>query len=97
VGLDLFASYGRILDLVDIVVRQGEIVAGERICLTLGAPAGNLVQVQKHAQVAILPVGVDLLGDGAYRRAARHPALKVVGAHAERLRVFLPSVAAAGD
>ena len=58
--------------------------------LTLGAPDGNLVQAQKYAQIAVLTTGVDLAGDGTYYRAATHPSVTVVGAAAERLRVFAP-------
>jgi hypothetical protein len=52
---------------------------------------------QKHAQVAVLAVGVDLRGDGEYRRAAVQPTVRVVGAAADRLRVFAPAVVQPGQ
>jgi len=97
VTLALHASYGRILDLVDIVVVEGTLGPGDEVWVTLGAPESNPVQVQKHAQVTILPVGVDLAGDGQYRRAVQHPTVTVVGASADRLRVYAPAVVAPGE
>jgi hypothetical protein len=97
VHLALEASWGRILDLVDVVVEEGEILPGDEVRIILGHPDGNLVQVQKHAQVAVLAVGVDLEGDGTYRRAATHPTLEVVGAYADRFRIFAPAAVCFGE
>lgn len=97
VRLELAGSWGRILDLVDVVVTEGEIRPGDEVRLILGPPDGNLVQVQKHAQGVVLTVGVDLEGDRAYRRAATHPTLRVIGAAPDRLRVFAPAVVAPGQ
>ena len=97
VGLAWAASYGRIIDLVDVVVTQGEVAPGDEIRIILGPPDGNLIQVQKHAQMAILTVGVDLTGTRQYRRAATHPTIRIVGAWADRLRVFAPAVVPQGE
>ena len=96
VTLDLVASWGRHMDLVDVVITHGEVRPGESIRITLGPPDGNLVQVQKHAQVAILTTAVDTVGDGTYRRAATYPTITVIGAAADRFRVVAPAVAHAG-
>ncbi len=90
VQLALAASYERISDLVDVVVQRGEIGPGDQVRIILGSDEGNLIQPQKHAQVAVLPVGVDLEGNGDYRRAAVHPMLEVIGAYPDRLRIFAP-------
>ncbi len=92
VRLELAASYGRILDLVDVVVAEGELRPGDEVRLILGPEDGNLIQAQKFAQVAIFTVGVDLKGDGEYRRAKTHPTIKIVGAYADRFRIFAPAV-----
>jgi len=92
VELELAGSRGRILDLVDVVVTKGEIVPGDEIRIIMGPKDGNLVQVQKHAQKAILATGVDLKGDGVYRRAATHPTVEVVGAYPDRFRIFAPAI-----
>ena len=84
------ASYGHILDLVDAVVTEGELRPGDEVRFILGPDDGCLLQAQKFAQVAIFPVGVDLEGNGEYRRAAAHPTVKVIGAYPDRLRVFAP-------
>jgi len=97
VRLEWAASWGRILNLVDVVVAQGEIGPGDEVRLILGPPDGNLVRVQKHAQVAILTVGVDLTGEQDYRRAATHPELRVVGGPPDRFRVFAPAVVKPGE
>ena len=97
VGLDWSASYGRHLDLVDIVITQGALGPGDTLTITLGPPDGNLVQAQKYEQVAILPIAVDLLGDGAYRCAKTFPEVKVIGAWPDRLRVFAPGVVTPGE
>ncbi len=91
------ASYGRHLDLLDIVVQAGALEPGDEVRVTLGPPDGNLVQTQKFAQTAIFSVGVDLDGSGAYRRIATFPTVKVLGASADRFRVFAPAVAQAGE
>ena len=97
VRLALCASYGRHLDLVDVVVTEGECLPGDELRLVLGLPDGNLVQAQKYAQVAIFPVGVDLIGDGVYRSAATQPEVRVVGAYPDRLRLFAPAVVAQNE
>ena len=91
------ASYNRILDLLDVVVTAGEIGPGDELRLILGPEDGNQLQAQKFAQVAILTVGVDLAGDGVYRRAATHPTVKVIGAAPDRFRIFAPGVAQPGQ
>ena len=96
VRLELAASWGRILDLVDVVVTDGEVRPGREVRIILGPPDGNLVQVQKHAQGVVLTVGVDLGGDGTYRRAVAHPTLTIIGACADRLRVFAPATVQPG-
>ena len=65
--------------------------------IILGPPDGNLVQAQRYAQVAIFTVGVDRHGDETYRQAATHPTVRVVGAHAERFKVFAPAVVQPGE
>ena len=97
VKLALAASWGRHMDLVDVVVQEGELEPGDAVHIILGPPDGNLVQAQRYAQVAIFTVGVDREGDGTYRRAAAHPTVRVVGAHAERFKVFAPAVVQPGE
>jgi len=97
VELELAASWGRILDLIDVVVTKGEILPGDEVRIIMGPPDGNLVQVQKYAQTAILTVGIDLAGDCVYRRAATHPTVKVVGTYPSRFRVFAPAVVQPGQ
>ena len=91
------ASWGRHMDLVDVVVQEGELGPGDAVRIILGPPDGNQVQAQRYAQVAIFTVGVDREGDGMYRRAATHPTVRVVGAHAERFKVFAPAVVHPGE
>ena len=91
------ASWGRHMDLVDVVVQEGELGPGDEVRIVLGPPDGNLVQAQRYAQVAIFTVGVDRRGDGTYRQAATHPTVRVVGAHAERFKVFAPAVVQTGE
>lgn len=92
VKLEMAASRGRILDLVDIVVTEGEIVAGDEIRIILGPPDSNLLQAQKYAQKTIFTVGVDLKGNQEYRRAMTHPTVEVIGTYPDRFRVFAPAV-----
>ncbi|NOZ23158.1 MAG: CehA/McbA family metallohydrolase [Planctomycetes bacterium] len=92
VSLVLEASYGRIYDLVDVVVAEGELKPGDEVRLILGPNDNCLLQAQKYAQVAIFSTGVDLDGNMEYLQAAEHPTVKVVGAYADRLRVFAPAV-----
>lgn len=92
------ASWGRHLDLLDIVVHAGTLEPGDEVCITLGPPDGNLLQAQKFAQTAIFSVGVDVDGSGEYRQIANFPTVKVVGAHvADRFRVFAPAVVQPGE
>ena len=97
VGLAVGVWWGRLFDLVDVVVTNGDVQPRDEIRLTLGTPDGNLLQAQKYAQVAVLMTGVDVAGDGVYRRAAAQPSVRVIGAAAERLRVFAPGVVSRGD
>lgn len=97
VKLAYAASWGRHMDLVDVVVQEGELGPGDAVRIILGPPDGNLVQAQRYAQVAIFTVGVDRQGDGTYRQAATHPTVRVVGAHAERFKVFAPAVVQPGE
>ena len=97
VDLEVGVWWGRLFDLVDVVVTRGEVRSGDEIRLTLGTPDGNLVQAQKYAQVAVLMTGVDVSGDGVYHRAAVQPSVRVTGAAAERLRVFAPGVVRQGE
>lgn len=97
VKLAYAASWGRHMDLVDVVVQEGELQPGDAVRIILGPPDGNLVQAQRYAQVAIFTVGVDRQGDGTYRQAATHPTVRVVGAHAERYKVFAPAVVQPGE
>ena len=98
VQLALAVSYGRHLDLLDVVVQAGTLQAGDEVQITLGAPDGNLLQAQKFAQSAIFSIGVDVDGSGEYRRIASFPTVKVVGAHtADRFRVFAPAVVQPGE
>ena len=85
------ASYGRIMDLVDVVVAEGKLQPRDEFCFILGPEDGCRLQAQKFAQVAIFPVGVDRTGNGEYRRAAVHPTVTVVGAYPDRFRVFAPA------
>lgn len=97
VTLALAASWGRHMDLVDVVVQEGELVPGDAMRIILGPPDGNLVQAQRYAQVAIFTVGVDREGNETYRRAATHPTVRVVGAHAEGFKVFAPAIVQPGE
>ncbi len=97
VQLELAASRGRIVDLVDVAVTEGEVIPGDEIRIIMGPPDGNLVQVQKHAQKVILATGVDLMGDQVYRRVATQPTLKVIGTYPDRFRVFAPAVVESGQ
>jgi hypothetical protein len=98
-GVTLAAGvyWGRVFDLVDIVVTGGSVPPGGEIRLTLGTPDGNLVQAQKYAQVAVFQTGVDVGGNGTYQRAATYPTVRIIGAAAERLRVFAPGSVAPGE
>ncbi len=91
------ASWGRHLDLLDVVVQAGSLQPGDEVHITLGPLDGNLLQAQKYAQTAIFSVGVDADGSGAYRRAATFPSVKVVGASVDRFRVFAPAVVQPGE
>ena len=97
VRLDWVASYGRHLDLVDIVIAEGELGPGDTLSITLGSPDGNLVQAQKYEQGVVLPVAVDLKGDRVYRRAKVFPEVRVIGAWPDRFRVFAPGVVRPGE
>ena len=97
VRLAVWGHTGRVADLVEVVVESGEVPPGESIRITLGALDGNQLQVQKHAQSAILAVAVDLQDDGDFRVPTKHPTVRVTGAWADRLRVFAPSVVAPGE
>ena len=98
VQLALAVSYGRHLDLLDVVVQAGTLQAGDEVQITMGAPDGNLLQAQKFAQTAVFSIGVDVDGNGAYRQIANFPAVKVVGAgEADRFRVFAPAVVQPGE
>lgn len=92
VVLDWAVSWGRNQELVDVVVVEGQLEPGDELCFILGPEDNNLVQAQKYAQVAIFTVAVDLKGDLAYREAAEHPTVKVVGAWPDRFRIYAPSV-----
>ena len=96
VALACRASWGPFLDLLDIVVADGAIEPGDSVTVALGTEESCPSQAQKFSQVAISPVGVDVNGDKDYRRAAVHPTIKVVGAFADRLRVFAPAVVRPG-
>lgn len=98
VQLALAISYGRHLDLLDVVVQAGTLQTDDEVRITMGAPDGNLLQAQKFAQTAVFSIGVDGDGTGAYRRIASFPTVKVVGAGAaDRFRVFAPAVVRPGE
>jgi hypothetical protein len=97
VELDVGVWWGRLFDLIDVVVTRGAVRPGDEITFTLGTPDGNLIQAQKYAQAAVLMTGVDVNGDGVYRQAAVHPSVRVIGAAAERLRLFAPGVVRHGE
>ncbi len=98
VQLAAAASWGRHLDLLDVVVQSGALQGGDEVQITLGAPDGNLLQAQKFAQTTVFSIGVDADGSGVYRQIANFPTVKVVGANtADRFRVFAPAVVQPGE
>ena len=97
VALGVGVWWGRLFDLIDVVVTHGEVRPGDEIRVTLGTPDGNLLQAQKYAQTAVWMTGVDVTGDGTYQQVAVQPRVRVIGAAAERLRVFAPGVVRRGE
>ena len=98
VQLAYAASWGRHLDLLDIVVQAGALQPGDEVSVTMGAPDGNLLQAQKFAQTAVFSIAVDVDGSGEYRQIAAFPTVQVIGAQAaDRFRVFAPAVVRPGE
>ena len=98
VKLALAASWGRHMDLVDVVVAGGRNSnRGDAVRIILGPPDGNSGAGATVRAGGDLYRGVDREGDGTYRRAATHPTVRVVGAHAERFKVFAPAVVQPGE
>ena len=91
------ASWGRHLDLLDIVVQAGTLEPGDEVRVVLGPPDGNLLQAQKFAQTTVFSIGVDSDGSGAYRQVSNFPTVSVVGASADRFRLFAPAVVQTGE
>lgn len=96
-AVDVGVWWGRLFDLVDVVVTRGSLGPGDHIRLVLGPEDGNLVQCQKYSQVAILTTGVDPTGDGTYSRVSTQPSVRVTGAAAERFRIFAPTAVQPGQ
>jgi len=92
VQIDAEISHCSRFDIIDIAIVKGILEKGETIQVILGSPESSKLRCQKHAQKAILATGVDLEGNGVYRRVEKEPEVNVVGGYAASLRVVAPAV-----
>ncbi|KYH40998.1 MAG: hypothetical protein AYL32_008160 [Candidatus Bathyarchaeota archaeon B26-2] len=91
VDLDLAITFASRFKVVDIVVLKGRLEKGDRVKVHIGAAPGSKVRAQKFAQRAVFAMGVDVNGDGVYRRVDPHPSVDVKGAWPADLKVVAPA------
>jgi len=97
VELDIAVSNSAYIYMVDVAVVEGEIGEGDSITVTLGAEDGSKFRCHKLAQVSLFTLGVDIDGSGVYREVTPKATVKVVGAHATKLKVIAPSTPLLGE
>jgi len=97
VRTDLAVSAASRFYIVDVAICEGELGEGAQLRIVLGDPIGPKLRCQKFAQKAVLAFGVDVCGDGIYRRTRSHPTVRVIGGPADRLRVIGPAAVRKGD
>ena len=97
VRTDLAVSAASRFYIVDVAICEGELGEGEQLRIVLGDPIGPRLRCQKFAQKAVLAFGVDLRGDGIYRRTRKHPTVRVIGGPPAALRVIGPAAVRKGE
>ncbi|HDN01854.1 MAG TPA: DUF3604 domain-containing protein, partial [Candidatus Bathyarchaeota archaeon] len=91
VKLDMLISFASRFKVVDIVVQKGCLKKGDYIKIFIGASPGSKVRAQKFAQRAVFAMGIDLNGNGIYRRVDPPPTVEVIGAWPVAFKVVIPS------
>ena len=76
--------------VIDAVVNERKLSAGERILINIGDERGSLIQAQRYAQPVEFVCGIDP-GDGQYRRIEPVPSVEVTGSTAEKLKIIAPT------
>ena len=83
--------------VLDVVITDGSLQKGDWIKIILGGAEGSKMRAQKYVQRAIFTMGVDMEGNGEYRRVDPFPAVQVRGSWAAGLRVVAPSTVEANQ
>ena len=77
--------------VVDVAIAEGALQEGDWVKIILGGTESSKMRAQKYAQRAIFTLGVDVSGNGTYRRVPEFPSVSVVGGFAAGLRVVAPA------
>ena len=78
-------------DVVDVAITEGALQKGDWVKIILGGTESSKMRAQKYAQRAVFTMGVDVEGNGVYRRVNPFPTVQVVGSWAAALRVVASS------
>jgi hypothetical protein len=97
VEVDLAISEPSRFSIVDVAITSGTLQKGDVIKIILGGSDGSKMRAQKYAQKAVFTMGVDISGNGEYRRVSQFPAVSVSGSWASALRVIAPATITPGE
>jgi len=95
--LDVAISYCSRADVIDVAIIEGALQPGDSLDIVLGDPESSKFRAPKHAQRAVLAMGIDADGSGTYRGLPEMPAVDVVGGRAASLKVTAPAVVEPGE
>jgi len=90
-------SYCSRADVIDVAITEGTLRPGDTLEIVLGDPESSKLRAPKHAQRAVLAMGIDPDGSGTYRGLPEMPAVEVVGGRAATLKVTAPAVVGPGE
>lgn len=98
VGLTtLVHSTGSVFTVVEVIVAEGALEAGDTVTILIGDPACKPPMVCEKAKTFPFRVAIDYAGDGEFRPILPHPSVTNVGHQAHYLRCFAPATPRVGE
>jgi hypothetical protein len=90
-------STGSVFTCVEVIVRSGELVEGDRLDVVIGHPSCKRPTVSEQAKSFPFRVAIDFAGDDTFRPIVPNPTVRNVGGAARYLRCFAPPTPTHGD
>ncbi|MBD3183105.1 DUF3604 domain-containing protein [Candidatus Poribacteria bacterium] len=91
IEIDLAISQPSRFSIIDVAITRGILQKDDIIKIILGRSDGSKIRAQKYSQDAVFTMGVDLTGNGEYRRISPLPFVSVSGSWATALKIIAPA------